>query len=127
MMIKRKTTEKFGSFNAHLRVYADDEAMTGHGGTANPAAAMHRFGIGDGELRKSEEDNAKYGDQIVPELTIVVPGFGELIVSPGEVHRLLVMIEQIQTTSRHPGPYVGRENTVKATVYPSTAVVKLTV
>lgn len=111
MMIKRKTTEKFASFKASLRVYADDSATTGHDGTSNPAAALHRFGIGEGELHANADGNAKFGDQIVPEMTIAVPGFGDLVVSPGEVHRLLVMIEELQAKARHPGTYVGREAT----------------
>lgn len=116
MMIKRKTTEKFSSFAASLRVYADDSKMLGHSGDKDPAAAMHRFGIGEGELRQSAEANAKFGDQIVPELTIKVPGFGDLVVSPGEVHRMLIMIEEAQNKARNPGTYVGRESAVKVTV-----------
>lgn len=116
MMIKRKTMEKFNSFKAQLRVYADDSKMLGHSGDKNPAAAMHRFGIGEGELRQSAEDNQTFGDQIVPEMTIHVPGFGDLVVSPGEVHQLLIMIEEAQKKARHPGTYVGRESAVKVTV-----------
>lgn len=116
MIIKRKTTQKFGSFTASLRVYADDSKMLGHSGDKDPAAAIHRFGIGEGELRKSAEANAEYGDQVVPELTIKVPGFGDLVVAPSEVHRMLVMIEEAQNKARHPGTYVGRESAVKVTV-----------
>jgi hypothetical protein len=116
MMIKRKTTEKFTSFKASLRVYADDSKMVGHSGDKDPAAANHRFGIGEGELRKSAEDNETFGDQVVPEMTIAVPGFGDLVVSPGEVHRLLIMIEEAQAKARHPGTYVGRESAVKLSV-----------
>ena len=116
MMIKRKTKEEFKPFKARLLVYPESSAMTGHNGTENPAAAMHRFGIGEGELRANADDNAKFGDQIVPQLTITVPGFGELIVSPGEVHQLLVMIEETQAKARHAATYVGRECAVSGTV-----------
>jgi hypothetical protein len=116
MQIKRKTKSEFKPFKARLLVYPETTATTGNSGTENPAAAMHRFGIGEGELHANVDDNAKFGDQIVPQLTIAVPGFGELIVSPGEVHRLLIMIEETQAKARHAATYVGRECTVSGTV-----------
>jgi len=116
MMIKRKTTEKFASFKARLMIRAADSALCGDHGDINPAAASHRFGIGEGELHANVDDNARFGDQIIPEMTITVPGFGELIVTPGEVHQLLVMIEEAQAKARNPGTYVGRESAVKVSV-----------
>jgi hypothetical protein len=116
MMIKRKTKEEFKPFKARLLVYPDPGAMTGHNGTPNPAAAMHRFGIGEGELHANTADNAKHGDQILPALEITVPGFGTLHVSPGELHQLLVMIEEVQAKARHAATFVGRECAVSGTV-----------
>lgn len=116
MMIKRKTKEEFKPFKARLLVYPESSAMTGHNGTENPAAAMHRFGIGEGELRANADDNVKHGDQIVPALEITVPGFGTLHVTPGELHQLLVMIEEVQAKARHAATYVGRECAVSGTV-----------
>jgi hypothetical protein len=115
-MIKRKTKEEFKPFKARLLVYPDPNAMTGHNGTPNPAAAWHRFGIGEGELYANVDDNAKYGDQIVPALEITVPGFGTLHVSSGELHQLLVMIEEVQAKARHAATFVGRECAVSGTV-----------
>lgn len=116
MIIKRKTTEKLTSFVASLRVYADGAAMTGHSGTPDPAASLHRFPIGEGELHALADVNTKLGDQIVPQLTIKVPGFGDLVIAPSEVHRMLVMIEEAQLKARNPGTYVGRESAVNVTV-----------
>lgn len=116
MEIKRKTTSEFKPFKARLLVYPDPGATTGHNGTPNPAAAMHHFAIGEGELHANAIDNAKHGDQIVPALEIIVPGFGTLHVSPGELHQLLMMLEEVQAKARHAATYVGRECAVSGTV-----------
>ena len=116
MEIKRKTKTEFKPFTARLLVHADPKAMTGHNGTPNPAADLHRFPVGEGEFLANTADNAKYGDQVIPSLIITVPGFGHLTVSPSEVKQLLVMLEEIQAKSRNPGTFVGREATVSGTV-----------
>lgn len=112
MQIKRKTKSEFKPASIRLRVYAAPDAMTGHSGTPNCAAPIYRCALGEGELRANADDNAKFGDQIVPELTLAVPGFGDCILSPAEVHRLLIMIEEIQARARHAATFIGRELSV---------------
>ncbi len=108
MMIKRKTKTDFEPFRGRLIVCAAPSAMCGHAGTANPADDVHRFGIGEGELHANADDNAKFGDQVIPSLEIPVKGLGTITLSPGDVHRMLIMIEEIQAKARHPGPFIGR-------------------
>ena len=113
MEIKRKNQTVTAEFRARLFVYPD---ANGTSPSTDPAASWHRYAIGEGELLASAEVNAKRGDQIVPALEIIVPGFGTLQVTPGEVHALLVMIEEIQSKARHATTYVGRDGAVSVTV-----------
>lgn len=115
MEIKRKSATTPSEFRARLLVYPDADA-NGHAPSTDPAGIRHRFGIGAGELLASAEVNAKCGDQIVPALEITVPGFGTLLVTPNEVHQLLVMIEEIQTKARHAATYVSRDGAVSVSV-----------
>lgn len=115
MIIKKKTKSEFAHMHASVRIRIAGHAMPGSTDD-NPADDTHRFPITHGELRMSAEDNAKYGDQVVPELELRIKGFGTVTLSPNEVHAMLMQIEMVQARARNAATYGGEHRAVEATV-----------
>jgi hypothetical protein len=115
MMIKRKTKSEFMPLRASVRIRIAGNAMPGSADD-NPADDVHRFPIKHGELRLSADDNAKYGDQVIPELELRIKGFGTVTLTPNEMHNLLMQIEMVQTRARNAKTYGGEHRAVEVTV-----------
>ena len=88
MQLIRKTTEKEVTFRGRVLVWADNAVQIGAGGEAKPSK---RYLI---------------ANQIFPDLTIEIPGFGQAVLSPGEVKALLDTIDDLRAAANYPQNYI---------------------
>ncbi len=101
MKIVRKTKTVHEPFKAKLWIYAGTDKYLGSNGDADPAADFHRF-------PREGFANEMHNDRLFPEVSINAGGMA-VVLTPLDVHKLFLAIEEIQIKARRPEAYLGRQ------------------